>query len=97
MSYALDEDDPNIPILIRDGWTLQSDGSWISPDKQSIFSRVSESDARRVMFHPAPKLRNGKRLRIIGPFPTPEQIAKKLGVSKKRLAELRKILDKGSK
>lgn len=46
-SYALDKDDPNIPILIRDGWVLQPDGSWLSKDKQSSFSRME--DGRRML------------------------------------------------
>lgn len=60
MYVPLDENDPNIPILIRDGWVLQPDGSWLSSDKQREFYRT-ENDARRVMLHHAPP-RNNRRL-----------------------------------
>ena len=74
MSFALDKDDSNIPTLIRDGWILQPDGSWLSADKKSRFLRT-ESGAR-MMITDAPEPRT--RLRLARPtacgFPVAEGI-----------------------
>jgi hypothetical protein len=59
MTFELNPDDINIPVLLYEGWTLQSDGSWNSPDGKSTFLRTKEG--ARMLLTWAPGTNNHRR------------------------------------